>query len=60
MEMKSVDKLLEMKNISKSFSGVKVLHDVDFSLNKGEIIALCGENGAGKSGFQAGIYRSFP
>ncbi|WP_173022196.1 ATP-binding cassette domain-containing protein [Ruthenibacterium lactatiformans] len=44
-----MDKLLEMKNISKSFSGVKVLHDVDFSLNKGEIIALCGENGAGKS-----------
>lgn len=44
-----MDKLLEMRNISKSFNGVKVLHNIDFSLNKGEIVALCGENGAGKS-----------
>ncbi len=41
--------LLEMKNISKSFYGVKVLSDVDFSLDRGEVVALCGENGAGKS-----------
>ena len=41
--------VLEMKNISKSFTGVKALQNVDFKLNKGEIHALMGENGAGKS-----------
>ena len=41
--------LLEMKNITKDFSGVKALEDVSFTVEKGEIHALCGENGAGKS-----------
>ncbi|WP_287021673.1 sugar ABC transporter ATP-binding protein [Cohnella sp.] len=41
--------ILEMRNISKSFNGVKVLHDVNFSVNKGEVHALMGGNGAGKS-----------
>ena len=41
--------ILEMKGISKSFSSVKVLHDVDFRIKKGEVHALMGENGAGKS-----------
>ena len=41
--------VLSMKNISKSFPGVKALQNVDFKLNKGEIHALMGENGAGKS-----------
>ncbi|KGE19309.1 sugar ABC transporter ATP-binding protein [Paenibacillus wynnii] len=41
--------LLEMKSISKSFPGVKVLNQVDFTLKGGEIHALMGENGAGKS-----------
>jgi len=40
---------LEMKNICKEFSGVKVLDNVDFSVGKGEIRALLGANGAGKS-----------
>lgn len=41
--------LLTMKNISKTFPGVKALTNVDFTLRKGEIHALMGENGAGKS-----------
>ncbi len=42
-------KLVEMKNISKSFFGVEVLRDVNFDIEAGEVVALCGENGAGKS-----------
>ena len=43
------ENLLEMKNICKSFPGVKALQHVDFKLKAGEIHALLGENGAGKS-----------
>lgn len=41
--------ILHLKGINKKFGAIKVLHDVDFSLNKGEIVALVGDNGAGKS-----------
>ena len=41
--------LLEMKGISKEFSGNKVLNDINFKLYPGEILGLVGENGAGKS-----------
>lgn len=41
--------VLEMRNISKSFPGVRALQNVDFTLCEGEIHALMGENGAGKS-----------
>ncbi len=41
--------LLEMRNIHKSFPGVRALQGVDFTLRKGEVHALMGENGAGKS-----------
>jgi rhamnose transport system ATP-binding protein len=41
--------ILELKKISKSFSGVEVLHEVSFALRPGEVHALLGENGAGKS-----------
>ena len=46
MKEKSV---LEMRNIHKSFPGVRALQAVDFTLCEGEIHALMGENGAGKS-----------
>lgn len=41
--------VLEMRNIHKSFPGVRALQAVDFTLRKGEVHALMGENGAGKS-----------
>lgn len=41
--------VLEMRNIHKSFPGVRALSAVDFTLCEGEIHALMGENGAGKS-----------
>lgn len=43
------DCALEMRNITKTFPGVKALKNVDFSCYKGEVHALIGENGAGKS-----------
>jgi rhamnose transport system ATP-binding protein len=45
----SAETILELKDISKSFSGVEVLHRAPFTLRKGEVHALLGENGAGKS-----------
>lgn len=41
--------ILDMKHISKSFSGVHALEDVSLTLRRGEVHALVGENGAGKS-----------
>ena len=43
------DVILEMRNITKTFPGVKALDNVNFSVQQGEIHALVGENGAGKS-----------
>lgn len=53
------EKLLELKNITKIFPGVKACDNVSFNVNKGEVHALVGENGAGKSTLMkvmAGIY----
>lgn len=41
--------VLEMRNISKQYGGIKALRDVTLTLKKGEVLCLCGENGAGKS-----------
>ena len=53
------DTILEMRNITKTFPGVKALDNVNFSVCQGEIHALVGENGAGKSTLMnvlSGIY----
>ena len=52
--------LISARGISKQFAGVEVLSDVDLDLRTGEIHALLGENGAGKSTFAkilAGVHR---
>lgn len=41
--------MIEVQNISKSYANSEALHDVSFSLKKGEIAAFLGPNGAGKS-----------
>lgn len=49
IEKKGKEKLLELKQVDKSFSGVKVLDSVDFDLFTGECHSIVGANGAGKS-----------
>lgn len=53
--------MLEIKNVSKSFPGVKALNNVSVQFQNGEIHALLGENGAGKSTLMkiiCGIYKA--
>ena len=52
--------IIEVHGVGKEFNGVWVLKDIDFDLNEGEIHALVGENGAGKSTFikiLSGVYQ---
>src|SRR5881227_419011 len=41
--------MLEIKNLSLSFGGLKVINDLSFTVNEGEIVSIIGPNGAGKS-----------
>jgi rhamnose transport system ATP-binding protein len=54
------DSILTLSGVTKSFPGVRALHDVSLSLKPGGVTALIGENGAGKSTIVkilTGIYR---
>ncbi|MDR1399772.1 MAG: sugar ABC transporter ATP-binding protein [Treponema sp.] len=47
--MEHDEPLLRLEHVSKEFYGTTVLSDVNFSINRGEILGLVGENGAGKT-----------
>ena len=50
-QIDDTDIILEVHKISKRFGGIKALNNIDFSVRRGEVHALVGENGAGKSTF---------
>ena len=57
----SMQHLLQLKDVTKTFPGVKALSDINFEVSPGEIHALMGENGAGKSTMIkiiCGVYRA--
>ncbi|MDA3128557.1 ABC transporter ATP-binding protein [Aliibacillus thermotolerans] len=55
-----MNKIMEIKNISLQFGGVKALNDVSFHINEGEIFSIIGPNGAGKTSMLnciSGLYK---
>jgi D-xylose transport system ATP-binding protein len=52
--------LLECKGVSKAFGAVQALFRVDFEVRRGEVMALVGDNGAGKSSLIKGIVGIYP
>src|SRR6185503_13737246 len=53
-------KMLDVRSVSKSFGAIKAVTDVDLSIEKGEIVGLMGDNGAGKSTMVKLIAGNFP
>jgi ribose transport system ATP-binding protein len=53
------DVVIRTEGVSKYFPGVQALKDLNFSVNRGEVHALCGENGAGKSTLMKTIVREY-
>ncbi|HKM18161.1 MAG TPA: ATP-binding cassette domain-containing protein, partial [Limnochordia bacterium] len=49
VDIRANDIKLRVKDIEKSFPGVKALDKINFAVRKGTVHVLCGENGAGKS-----------
>lgn len=47
--MNSCQSKIKLSNISKSFDGVKILEDISFTVNEGELVSIVGPSGSGKS-----------
>ena len=44
-----MEKVIDVQHLSKSFGSHEVLKDIDFSVNKGEVVSIIGSSGSGKS-----------
>lgn len=44
-----MDKLITFKNVIKNFGSRKIINGINFTISRGEVVALIGENGSGKS-----------
>ena len=58
--MLSTNYVVEMKDIKKSFGDVHAVRNGQFTLKKGEVHSLIGENGAGKSTMMKLLYGMYP
>lgn len=52
--------MLEVKHISCGYQDAKIVNDISFSLNRGEILCIIGPNGCGKTTLLRGITDLFP